>query len=62
MFWPQVLATEVVARVRSGPLVEAGWLDPTGFDHLVAEGSAGRPNMAIPLARCVALDRWLRTI
>lgn len=62
VFWPQVLTTEVVARVRSGPLVEAGWLDPTGFDQLVVEGRAGRPNMAIPLARCVALDRWLRTL
>jgi hypothetical protein len=61
VFWPQVLAEEVVSRVRTGPLVDNGWLDPDGFDRLVAGGRSGRPNMAIPLARCVAVDRWLRT-
>ena len=60
VFWPQLLDDEVLTAVRTGPLVEAGWLDPDGFSALVANAQKGTPNAAIPLSRCVSLDRWLR--
>jgi asparagine synthase (glutamine-hydrolysing) len=62
VFWPQLLREEVLTRVRTGPLAEAGWLDPTGFDSLVIRAQRGMANAAIPLSRCVSLDRWLRTL
>ncbi len=60
VFWPQVLDDVTLAGVRSGPLAEVGWLDTTGFDLLVARAKRGIPNAAIPLFRCLSLDRWMR--
>ena len=60
-FWPQVLPPAVLADVTTGPLIERGWLDPAGFADLVQRAGAAMPNAAIPMARCVALDRWLRS-
>ena len=62
VFWPQFLAPDTLASVRSGPLADLGWLDPTGFDVLVANAKEGKANSAIPLSRCVGLDRWLRSL
>lgn len=61
VFWPQVLAPAALDAVRTGPLVTAGWLDLDGFDALVADAARGTARAAIPLGRCVALDRWLRS-
>jgi asparagine synthase (glutamine-hydrolysing) len=61
VFWPQLLREEVLARVRTGPLAEAGWLDPAGFESLVVNAQREMANAAIPLSRCVSLDRWMRT-
>jgi Asparagine synthase len=61
VFWPQLLREELLARVRTGPLAEAGWLDPAGFESLVVNAQREMANAAIPLSRCVSLDRWLRT-
>ena len=61
VFWPQLLKDEILTRVRTGPLVEAGWLDLDGFSALVANAQRGMATAAIPLSRCVSLDRWLRT-
>jgi hypothetical protein len=61
VFWPQLLNDEVLSRVRTGPLAEAGWLDREGFSALVANAQKGIANAAIPLSRCVSLDRWMRT-
>ncbi|MDQ3895970.1 MAG: asparagine synthase-related protein [Actinomycetota bacterium] len=60
VFWPQVLDDATLAEVRSGPLATLGWLDGTGFDALVANAKRGTANSAIPLFRCLSLDRWLR--
>lgn len=60
VFWPQLLADDVLHRVRTGPLAERGWLDRGGFDRLVVRARGAMPNAAIPLARCVSLDEWLR--
>ncbi|HUW16424.1 MAG TPA: asparagine synthase-related protein [Actinomycetes bacterium] len=60
VFWPQ-LDAETLAEVRRGPLVARGWLDVAGFDRLVGDATKGRATAAIPLARCVSLDRWLRS-
>lgn len=62
VFWPQLLDRATLERVRSGPLAQNGWLEPAGFDSLVEAALGDRPNVAIPLARCVSLDRWLRTL
>jgi hypothetical protein len=47
--------------VGTGPLADLGWLDRLGFDRLVANAKEGKANAAIPLSRCISLDRWLRT-
>jgi asparagine synthase (glutamine-hydrolysing) len=62
VFWPQLLRDDVLARVRTGPLVEAGWLDLDGYARLVADAQRGMANAAIPLSRCVSLDRWMRAL
>ena len=61
VFWPHVLREEMMARVAGGPLAARGWLDRDGFERLVARGVDRKANAAIPLARCVSLDGWLRT-
>ncbi len=62
VFWPQVLGDDVlIERVRTGPMRELGWLDNEGLDHLLADAMKGMPNAAIPLSRCISLDRWMRT-
>jgi hypothetical protein len=61
VFWPQVLDAETLDGVGTGPLAEAGWLDRDGFGQLVANAKEGKANAAIPLSRCVSLDRWMRT-
>jgi asparagine synthetase B (glutamine-hydrolysing) len=61
VFWPQLLTGETVERVRGGPLHDLGWLDREGFDAMVVRAKKGMANAAIPLSRCVALDRWMRT-
>jgi asparagine synthase (glutamine-hydrolysing) len=61
VFWPQLLDDETLAGVRTGPLAAYGWLDPDGFDQVVVNAKRGMANAAIPLARCIALDRWVRT-
>ncbi len=58
--WPQTLDDHTLSRVRTGPLRQAGWLDPAGFDEVVGRAREGRANAALPLSRCVAVDRWLR--
>lgn len=60
VFWPQTMADHVLDRTRQGPLADTGWLDEDGFELLVADARRGMANAAIPLARCVALDRWMR--
>lgn len=60
VFWPQLLHDEVVDRVTSGPLVERGWLDLTGFGNIVNGAREGRAWAALPLSRAVEVDRWLR--
>jgi asparagine synthase (glutamine-hydrolysing) len=60
LFWPTLLDDASLGRVRTGPLVGHGWLDPDGFDFLVANARQGKANAAIPLSRCVSLDRWMR--
>ncbi|HEY3142683.1 MAG TPA: asparagine synthase-related protein [Acidimicrobiales bacterium] len=62
VFWPQLVGEPTLQSVRTGPLAEAGWLDPTGFDRLTERAERGMANAAIPLSRCVALDRWLRAL
>ena len=61
VFWPQLLDEETLDSVRTGPLVEVGWLDSQGFEELVVNAREGKANAAIPLSRCVSLDRWMRT-
>ena len=61
VFWPQVLDDRRLGKVRTGPLATLGWLDPRGFDVLVMNAKRGMANSAIPLFRCVSLDRWLRS-
>ncbi len=61
VFWPQVLDDRELAKVRTGPLTTLGWLDPSGFDVLVVNAKRGMANSAIPLFRCLSLDRWIRT-
>ena len=60
VFWPQVLDDRELAKVRTGPLTTLGWLDPSGFDVLVVNAKRGMANSAIPLFRCLSLDRWMR--
>lgn len=62
VFWPQVLTDSAVASLRSGPLVDAGWHDPQGLDDLIARARLGVPQAAIPLSRCVSLNRWLASL
>ena len=61
VFWPQVLDDHELAKVRTGPLATYGWLDRPGFDALVVNAKKGMANSAIPLFRCLSLDRWMRT-
>jgi asparagine synthase (glutamine-hydrolysing) len=60
VFWPALRQDALLGRVRTGPLVSQGWLDLDGFDGLVAHAKEGKANAAIPLSRCVSLDRWMR--
>ena len=61
VFWPQLLDDVTLARVRTGPLDDLGWLDREGFDGLVVDAKGRMANAAIPLSRCVLLDHWMRT-
>lgn len=61
VFWPQILDDRRLEEVRCGPLNEVGWLDQEGFDDLLRDAKRGMANAAIPLFRCLALDRWVRT-
>ena len=61
VFWPQVLDDATLESVRTGPLRDLGWLEREGFDDLVANAREGMANAAIPLSRCMSLDRWLRS-
>ena len=61
VFWPQVLDDVALERVATGPLHDQGWLERQGFETLVANAKRGMANAAIPLFRCVSLDRWIRT-
>jgi hypothetical protein len=46
-------------QVCTGPLASAGWLERDGFEKL----ASGRgPFAAGPIARCIALDKWLRAL
>ncbi|MDQ1709055.1 MAG: hypothetical protein QOG49_440 [Frankiaceae bacterium] len=58
--WAQMLDPQIMHAVATGPLAELGWLDPSGFARLVESAMQSRANAALPLSRCVALDRWLR--
>ncbi len=60
VFWPELLQDHVVQRVRNGPLLELGWLDLEGFDTVVADAKEGKAYRAIPLSRCISVDRWMR--
>jgi asparagine synthase (glutamine-hydrolysing) len=60
VFWPHLLDAGRLERVRGGPLKDLAWLESQGFDALVANARRGMANAAIPLARCVLLDQWLR--
>jgi asparagine synthase (glutamine-hydrolysing) len=60
VFWPQLLAEDLLAEVEAGPLADLGWLHAEGFENLVEDAKKGAANAAIPLSRCVNLDRWLR--
>lgn len=59
--WPQLLTQSALTAVRTGPLRELGWLDTDGFDAIAGAAERGRADAALPLSRCVSLDRWLRT-
>ncbi|MET0902461.1 MAG: asparagine synthase-related protein [Acidimicrobiales bacterium] len=62
VFWPTLLQDDVVDSVRRGPLNDLGWLDDQGFDDLIGRAHRGMANAAIPLARCVSVDQWLRSL
>jgi len=62
IFWPQFLDRETLGLVRTGPLAERGWLDQGGFDELIWKAERGTASTAIPLSRCVTVDRWLRSL
>lgn len=62
VFWPSVLDEHTLRDVQAGPLRDRGWLDPGGFSTLVERAKGGAASTAIPLARCVAVDRWLRLL
>ena len=62
VFWPQLLGDETLRLVRTGPLAEGGWLDASGFEELLWGAKKGMANTAIPLSRCVSVDRWLRSL
>lgn len=62
VFWPGVLDEQSLRDVQRGPLADMGWLDLDGFSRLVQRARTGAPPAAIPLARCVAVDRWLRVL
>lgn len=48
----------LVAQRHSKADFDFGWLDSTGFDMLLGKAKEGKANAAIPLSRCVSLDRW----
>ncbi|MGY1739562.1 MULTISPECIES: asparagine synthase-related protein [unclassified Blastococcus] len=60
VFWPQALTHDVLRRVTTGPLVARGWLDLEHFQDVVHGAREKRPSAALPLARAVETDRWLR--
>lgn len=57
--WTQLLGIQVVLQ---GPLMDRGWLAVDGFERLVAAALQHQPWSALPLSRCLALDRWLRLL
>lgn len=61
VFWPQILDDQTLGLVRTGPVADLGWLNRSGFDALVKNAKQGKANAAIPLSRCVSMDRWLRS-
>jgi hypothetical protein len=62
VFWPELLSGHIIHEVRTGPLVELGWLDLAGFEAVVQGAKEGKAFRAIPLSRCVSVDRWLRSL
>ncbi len=61
-FWPGVLADQTLQDVQDGPLMGTGWLEPEGLATLIGRAKTGVAAAAIPLSRCVAVDRWLRVL
>lgn len=61
-FWDQLLDAELLEDTRTGPLSEHGWLDRDGFERLVENAKSGKANSAIPLSRCIGLNRFMRSI
>lgn len=59
--WPTVMQPEIIRGIASGPLVERGWLDLTGFRNVVNDARSGRAHAALPLSRMVALQEWLQS-
>lgn len=57
--WP-MLDDSLLDSVAKGPLRGLGWLDDSGFQGVVGAAREGRAWAALPLSRCIALDRWLR--
>ena len=57
---PGWVAADAAARAGLPQLLRQRPERMTGFDELVARAGARRANAAIPLARCVSLDRWMR--
>ncbi len=51
---------DVERRLLTGPLMEAGWLDPEGFGRVLNNAREGQAYAAAPLSRALALDRYLR--
>jgi hypothetical protein len=62
VFWPQFLEPEALESVVDGPLRDLGWIDYEGFNVLANNAREGRANYAIPLSRCISVDRWLRSL
>lgn len=60
--WPLLLDEPTLHRVATGPLRDREWLDASGFTGLLRNAHNAHAPAALPLSRCVALDRWLRTL
>jgi asparagine synthetase B (glutamine-hydrolysing) len=61
-FWPGILGEQTLREVQGGPLMDLGWLKTEGLATLIERAEKGTPAAAIPLSRCVAVDRWLRVL